>query len=103
MTPPAAFPRVAGRLACGPHGLDELAERFGTPLYVYDMGWIEGRYRSLRDAFRGADLLVAYSVKANGNLALLNRLAALGSGADIVSLGELHRALRAGIPPERIV
>lgn len=103
MAEAASFPRVGDRLSCGPFGLDELADRFGTPLYVYDMAWIEGRYRAFRDAFAGGDLLVAYSVKANGNLALLNRLAALGSGADIVSLGELHRALQAGIPPERIV
>src|SRR5690606_16350942 len=72
-------------------------------LFVYDAPWIEARYRDFHDAFRGVDLLVAYSVKANGNLAVLSHLARLGAGADIVSLGELFRARRAGVPPERIV
>lgn len=80
-----------------------LAAEFGTPLFVYDAALIEARYRTLVDAFAGVDLLVAYSVKANGNLAILDRLARLGAGADIVSGGELHRALRAGIPGNRIV
>jgi len=80
-----------------------LAEQFGTPLFAYDGGLIEARYRSVRQAFAGVDLLIAYSVKANGNLALLDRLARLGAGADIVSGGELFRARKAGIPPERIV
>jgi diaminopimelate decarboxylase len=59
--------------------------------------------REIQKAFEGVDLLLAYSVKANGNLALLNRLAGLGTGADIVSQGELHRALKGGIPPEKIL
>jgi diaminopimelate decarboxylase len=97
------FPYVEGVLHCGPHGLDELAERLGTPLYVYSIDHVEARYHAFVEAFHEADLLVAYSVKANGNLALLHRLGRLGAGADIVSRGELHRALRAGIPAERIV
>jgi diaminopimelate decarboxylase len=97
------FPRLGGKLHCGPFGLDELAERFGTPLYVYALDHVEARFRAFRDAFAEVDPLIAYSVKANGNLALLNRLAHLGAGADIVSLGELFRARRAGIPAERIV
>ena len=83
--------------------MGELAERFGTPLFVYDLQAIEARYHAFGEAFAGVDHLVAYSVKANGNLAILNRLGQLGAGADIVSLGELHRALRAGIPPGRIL
>lgn len=83
--------------------LSGLADRFGTPLYVYDLDHVQARYRAFQRAFAGTDTLVAYSVKANGNLALLHRLARLGAGADIVSAGELHRALRAGIPGERIV
>lgn len=97
------FPREEGELRCGAHPLSELADRFGTPLYVYDAGYLEDRYRAFTGAFDGVDLLVAYSVKANGNLALLARLAELGAGADIVSGGELFRARKAGIPPERIV
>lgn len=99
----APFPRVDGELRAGGFRLSELAERFGTPLYVYDLEQIEVRYRAFDAAFAEVDHLIAYSVKANGNLAILNRLGRLGAGADIVSLGELYRALRAGIPPEKIV
>jgi diaminopimelate decarboxylase len=67
------------------------------------MDYIRSRFRELEEAFSPADLLLAYSVKANGNLALLNRLSALGSGADIVSGGELFRALNGGITPGKIV
>jgi diaminopimelate decarboxylase len=81
----------------------ELAERFGTPLFLYDLSTIEARYHAFADAFAEIDHMVAYSVKANGNLAILHRLGRLGAGADIVSLGELDRAQRAGIPPERIL
>ncbi len=83
--------------------MGELAEEFGTPLYVYDARVMERAYRHLESAFEGVDLLLAYSVKANGNLEILRRLVALGAGADIVSLGELHRCLRAGVAPDRIV
>jgi diaminopimelate decarboxylase len=84
-------------------GLSELAERHGTPLYVYDGPDMDRRLDTFLGAFGGADVLVAYSVKANGNLAILHRLGHRGAGADIVSDGELRRARRAGIPPERIV
>lgn len=97
------FPRVDGALRVGPHPLEALAERFGTPLYVYALDHVAARYHAFARAFDEVDLLVAYSVKANGNLALLHRLGRLGAGADIVSLGELYRATRAGIPGERIV
>ena len=90
-------------LRCGPFALDVIAARFGTPLYLYNAALLDHRYRTFESAFPDTRLLVAYSVKANGNLALLNRLARLGSGADIVSGGELARALKAGIPPHRIV
>ena len=97
------FPRVDGELRAGPFRLTELAERFGTPLYVYDLEQIEARYNAFTHAFREVDHLVAYSVKANGNLAILHRLGQLGAGADIVSLGELYRARRAGIPTEKML
>ena len=99
----APFPRVEGELRAGAFGLAELAERYGTPLYVYDLEHVEARFRAFDRAFADVDTLIAYSVKANGNLAILYRLGRLGAGADIVSLGELHRAQRAGIPPDRIV
>lgn len=95
--------RSDGRLRCGGADLDELAASFGTPLYVYALDHIEERYRAFAEAFASVDTLIAYSVKANGNLAVLAHLGRLGSGADIVSRGELYRARRAGIPPERIV
>lgn len=99
-----AFPRLHGELCVGERTVAGLAEEFGTPLYVYDAQVMSEAYRRLESAFRGGrDLLLAYSVKANGNLEILRRLAALGAGADIVSLGELHRCSTAGIPPDRIV
>ena len=90
----------AGRLA----GLDprELAERFGTPLYVYDLGVIDRQVEALRAALpHRVDL--AYAVKANPALAIVAYLGALGLGADVASGGELATALRAGIPADRIV
>ncbi len=98
-----AYPRTDGRLRAGSVALDDLAERFGTPLYVYDAEIIRDRFQAIRGSFTDVDVLVAYSVKANGNLGVLSLLAGLGAGADIVSGGELYRALAAGIPPERIL
>ena len=97
--------QVAGGAGAEPVSLEALAEEFGTPLYVYSADAIARRVRDYQAAFGevAVDFLVAYSVKANGNLAVLNRIAALGAGADIVSGGELARALAAGIPAERIV
>lgn len=97
------FPRVEGELHCGQVAAEELAVRYGTPLYVYDVGWIRAQAEAFRSAFAGVDHLLAYSVKANGNLSILRALNNLGCGADITSGGELFRARRAGIPPERIV
>jgi len=97
------FQRVEGALYCGDTAAVELAERYGTPLYVYDLAWIRRQVGIFQGAFADVDHLLAYSLKANGNLALLQELSALGCGADITSGGELYRALRAGIPAERIV
>ena len=97
------FPRVDGVLHCGDVSAEELAERFGTPLYVYDLTWIRAQVDAFRTAFAGLDHLLAYSVKANGNLTLLRELRAMGCGADITSGGELFRAIRAGIPADQIV
>ena len=80
-----------------------LAAREGTPLYVYSAPAIRSRIRALRGALAGLDAGIRYAVKANGNLAVLRLLAAEGAGADIVSGGELMRALHAGIAPEAIV
>lgn len=97
------FPRRDGTLHCEEVPLPELAARWGTPLYVYSAGGIRARFQELQAALAPAPHLIAYSVKANANLGVLRLLGELGSGADIVSAGELHRALLAGIPAERIV
>lgn len=97
------FARVDGELRCGSVPAAELAAHYGTPLYVYDFAHIRARVEAFQHAFREVEPLLAYSVKANGNLELLRRLRALGCGADITSMGELFRARKAGIPPEEIV
>jgi diaminopimelate decarboxylase len=81
--------------------LAALAEAYGTPLWVYGAGTLRARYRRLAAALPG--IAIHYAVKANDHLAVLTTLAALGAGADVVSGGELRRALRAGIPPAKIV
>ncbi|MFW6052070.1 MAG: diaminopimelate decarboxylase [Myxococcota bacterium] len=92
-----------GRLFCEEVPLEALADAQGTPLYVYSAGALDAAFAAIDGALDFAPHLVAYAVKANGNLGLLARLARLGAGADIVSGGELLRALEAGIPPQRIV
>ena len=82
--------------------LSALAERVGTPFYCYSTATLERHYRVFSAALP-KDTLIAFSVKANGNLAVLKTLAKLGAGADVVSGGELKKALAAGVPPERIV
>ncbi|MGE8332900.1 MAG: diaminopimelate decarboxylase, partial [Pseudomonas putida] len=80
-----------------------VAERFGTPTYVYSRAHIEAQYRSYTDALQGAEHLVCFAVKANSNLGVLNVLARLGAGFDIVSGGELERVLAAGGRADRVV
>lgn len=82
---------------------ETLAARFGTPLYVYDADLIRARFRKLRRAFSSRDPLLCYALKANTNGAVCRLLAREGAGADIVSGGELRRALAAGFRAERIV
>ena len=82
---------------------EKLVAQYGTPLYVYSRAAIEVGYRDVADAFAELDPLIAYTVKANGNLSVLRLLTSLGAGADIVSGGELFRALRARTPATRIV
>ena len=97
------FPRIDGELWAAESRVADLVGEFGSPLYVYDAGVIEAAYRRIESAFAGADILLAYSVKANSNLEILKRLRALGAGADIVSQGELHRCLAAGFSPSDVV
>ena len=83
--------------------LAAVAERFGTPCYVYSRAAIEAAYRAYDAAFGNRPHRVCYAVKANSNLAVLNLLARLGAGFDVVSGGELARVLRAGGEPSRVV
>lgn len=92
-----------GQLFAEAVAVEELANRFGTPLYVYSKGSLLHHYRRLAEAFAEFSPLICYSVKANGNLAVLRTLQEAGSGFDVVSGGELYRALRAGSPADRIV
>ena len=80
-----------------------LVEKYDTPLYVYDFNNITKRYEELKGAFDGKKSLVAYAVKSNSNLAVIKQLAKLGAGADCVSIGEVKRALKAGIEKYRII
>lgn len=89
-------------LFCEDVPLSELAEEFGTPLYVYSKNQIVENFRSIEAPLAGTDHVVCYALKANGNLFLLKLLAHEGAGADVVSGGELHQALKAGFPPEKI-
>jgi diaminopimelate decarboxylase len=98
------FELRGGVLHCEDVPLPEIAAAVGTPVYVYSAGAMREQARSLRDALGGlGDPLVAYAVKANPNAAVLATFAAEGLGADIVSAGELQRALAAGIPADKIV
>jgi diaminopimelate decarboxylase len=100
------FELLEGELACEGVPLSRIAEAVGTPVYVYSSATLERHYTVLRDALTGAGLkdpLIAFAVKANSNVAVLRTLANLGAGADVVSEGEIRRALAAGVPPERIV
>ncbi len=98
-----AFSRRDGQLFAEGVALSAIAERFGTPTYVYSRAHIEAQYRAYADALTGIPHLVCFAVKANSNLGVLNVLARLGAGFDIVSRGELERVLAAGGQPDRIV
>ena len=93
----------AGELHAEGVALSAVAQEFGTPAYVYSRAHIEGQYRAYTDALAGLPHLVCFAVKANSNLGVLNVLARLGAGFDIVSRGELERVLAAGGDPHRVV
>ena len=90
-------------LYCENVKVEDLAERFGTPLYVYSYRTLISHFIKLKEAFKAVNPLICYSVKANSNLAILKALVDKGAGLDIVSGGELFRALKAGCPPNKIV
>jgi diaminopimelate decarboxylase len=80
-----------------------LAQTYGTPLYVYDFDAMSAQFESLKEAFRGRKSILAYAVKANSNLSVVKHFAQEGAGADCVSIGEVRRALLAGVPKYRIL
>jgi len=92
-----------GALCCEGVRLADIAEAVGTPVYVYSTATLERHYDVFRTAFAPRDVLVAFAVKANANVAVLATLARKGAGADTVSAGEIARALRAGVPASRII
>jgi diaminopimelate decarboxylase len=97
------FPTIGGRLHAEQVPLADIAERFGTPTWIYSRGAIEGAWDEFAQATVGRRALVCYAIKANSNLAVLELLARRGAGFDIVSAGELARVLAAGGDPARIV
>ncbi|KFX71137.1 diaminopimelate decarboxylase [Pseudomonas taeanensis MS-3] len=98
-----AFNYRDGELFAEGVALSAIAQRFGTPTYVYSRAHIEAQYHAYADALQGMPHLVCFAVKANSNLGVLNALARLGAGFDIVSRGELERVLAAGGEPDKIV
>jgi diaminopimelate decarboxylase len=92
-----------GDLCCEGVVLADVARAVGTPAYVYSTATLERHFAVFKAAFAPRDPLVAFAVKANGNIAVLATLARLGAGADTVSAGEIARALKAGVPPDRII
>src|SRR5436189_2500267 len=97
------FSYVGGVLHAEGVSLPRIAEAVGTPFYCYATATLERHYRVLQEAFAGLDTLICYAIKANSNQAVIATLARLGAGMDVVSEGELRRALAAGVPPGKIM
>jgi diaminopimelate decarboxylase len=99
----SAFAYRNGGLQAEEVALAELAEAVGTPFYCYSSEALETAYQDFAAALSGLPATICYALKANGNLAIVRSFARLGAGADVVSEGELRRALAAGVPPGKIV
>jgi diaminopimelate decarboxylase len=97
------FNYKSGQLYAEEVSIDSIAAKFGTPCYVYSRATIERHWKAFDTALDTYPHLICYAVKANSNLAVLNIMARLGSGFDIVSIGELERVLRAGGDPKKVV
>ena len=98
-----AFTYQSGKLFAEGVSVDDLALRYGTPLYVYSKNHLRDRYRAIASAMADVKPMICYSVKANSNIAIIKTLVQEGAGFDIVSGGELFRVLRAGAEANRIV
>src|SRR5215831_17251565 len=96
------FRYIENELWCEDVRLSDVADEFGTPVYVYSRKSIIDHARWIENAFEGIEHLSCYAVKANTNQQVLRIIAGEGLGADVGSIGELHCALEAGFPPERI-
>ncbi len=97
------FRYVKGRLHCEQVALEDLAKKFGTPLYVYSQHTVTDHFQKLDNALAPLDHLVCYAMKANSNAAVMRTLANLGAGFDVVSEGELRRVIAAGGDPRKCV
>ncbi len=103
MKPTRCFEYVDNKLSCEGISVSEIAERFGTPCYIYSRKAILHNLRLLQDAFPGDYASICYAVKANSNLSILELLASEGTGFDIVSSGELYRLRKIGVSGSRII
>jgi diaminopimelate decarboxylase len=92
-----------GELMCEGLKVSDIAEKLGTPLYLYSSNTLKVHYRKLKEAFAEIDPLICFSMKTNNNIYLLRELISEGSGIDTVSGGEIYVALKAGVAPEKIV
>jgi diaminopimelate decarboxylase len=97
------FKYINNELYCEEVPVSEVAQEVGTPFYLYSHATLQKHYRAFDNAFAGIKHLTCFSMKANSNLAILKLFAREGGGVDIVSGGELYRALKAGVEPEKIV
>lgn len=98
-----SFHYQGNRLYCDDISLDELAEAYGTPLYVTSTRSLTERYQTFEEAFAPLPHFTCYSVKANFNLSVIKTLGDMGCGCDVNSVGELYRSLHAGVPPAKII
>jgi len=103
MTPTSYFPHKNNEMFVEDIALSQIASQIQTPFYCYSSAAIEASFQEYQSAFDNQDALVCYAVKANSNQAVLTTLAQMGSGADVVSMGEIRRAIAAGIPANKIV
>lgn len=101
--PTPGFHYADGALHAEAVPLARIAAEVGTPTYVYTTAGLVAAWRAYADAFAGQDVTICYALKANSNLAIVRTLAELGAGGDVVSVGEMRRALAAGIPADKIV
>ncbi|MGC9323445.1 MAG: diaminopimelate decarboxylase, partial [Desulfomonilia bacterium] len=97
------FTYLDGRLACGEVPLEKIAEELGTPFYCYSLPTLRRHIKAFEDPLKDIDHQTCFAMKANSSLAILTLMARSGLGADVVSGGELFRAMKAGIPADKIV